>query len=243
MHDKTGVMKKNETTEIKELPGAVALITAEIIFLILASLVSISALIFLIRRIFIVKTTDFDANAFDFFGTLVSDTTTQIFLVITFFGSYLFMVTAWLTLMGFYLFVRKNKRRFINIFIIAFSNFGLMVGLKFFFNRPRPLIPLINEIPGLSFPSGHAFMGTIFYGLLISIVYREVRTVWKKWLLIVFLLCCIILVGLSRVYLRVHYLSDVLAGFSFGTLSLIIFLWLIKRMQKYNAVKLGVLRK
>lgn len=236
-------MKKNETTEVKEIPGAVALITAEVIFLIVASLVSISALVVLIRRTFILKTTDFDERAFEAFGTIVTDTNNQIFIVITFFGSYLFMVTAWLVLLGYYLFVRKSKRRFINILIVALSNFGLMVGLKLFFNRPRPLIPLLFEAPGLSFPSGHAFMGTIFYGLLISIVYREVKVVWKKWLLILVLVCFIILVGLSRVYLRVHYLSDVLAGFSFGTLSLIIFLWLIKRMEKYNAVKLGVFRK
>lgn len=236
-------MEKKETAEIKEIPGAVALITAEVIFLIIASLVSISALIVIIRRIFIVKTTDFDEKGFDAFGTLVTDTNTQIALVITFCGSYLFMVTAWLVLLGYYLFVQKNKRRFINILIIALSNFGLMVGMKFFFNRPRPLVPLLHEIPGLSFPSGHAFMGTIFYGLLISIVYHEVKVVWKKWLFIFILLCFIICVGLSRVYLRVHYLSDVLAGFCFGTLSLIIFLWLIKRMEKYNAVKLRVLKK
>jgi undecaprenyl-diphosphatase len=236
-------MKKNETAEVKEIPGAVALITAEVIFLVVASLLAISALVVLIRRIFIVRTMEFDENAFAAFGTLVTDTNTQIALVITFFGSYVFMVTAWLALLGYLLFVRKSKRRFINILIIALSNFGLMVGLKFFFNRPRPLIPLLHEIPGLSFPSGHAFMGTIFYGVLISRVYRDVKVVWKKWLLIFILLCFIILVGLSRVYLRVHYLSDVLAGFSFGTLSLIIFLWLTKRMEKYNAVKLGVLRK
>jgi undecaprenyl-diphosphatase len=207
-------MKKNETAEVKEIPGAVALITAEVIFLVVASLLAISALVVLIRRIFIVRTMEFDENAFAAFGTLVTDTNTQIALVITFFGSYVFMVTAWLALLGYLLFVRKSKRRFINILIIALSNFGLMVGLKFFFNRPRPLIPLLHEIPGLSFPSGHAFMGTIFYGVLISRVYRDVKVVWKKWLLIFILLCFIILVGLSRVYLRVHYLSDVLAGFS-----------------------------
>lgn len=236
-------MKKNETAEVKEVPGAVALITAEVIFLVVASLVAISALVVLIRRIFIIRTTAFDENAFAAFGTLVTDTNNQIAVIITFFGSYLFMVTAWLTLLGYLLFVRKSKRRFINTLIIALSNFGLMVGLKFFFNRPRPLIPLLFEAPGLSFPSGHAFMGTIFYGVLISRVYRDVKVVWKKWLLIFILLCFIILVGLSRVYLRVHYLSDVLAGFSFGTLSLIIFLFLIKRLEKFNAAKMEVLKK
>ena len=114
-----------------------------------------------------------------------------------------------------------------------------MVGLKFFFQRPRPLIPLLQEISGLSFPSGHAFMGTIFYGLLISIVYRDVSNIWRKWILIAILVITILLVGFSRVYLRVHYLSDVLAGFCFGILLLIIFLWLIKRIEKYNASKLA----
>ena len=236
-------MKKNETAEAKEIPSTVALITAEVIFLVVACLLAISALVVLIRRIFIVRTMEFDENAFAAFGTLVTDTNTQIALFITFFGSYVFMVTAWLSLLGYLLFVRKSKRRFVNTLIIALSNFGLMVGLKFFFNRPRPLIPLLHEIPGLSFPSGHAFMGTIFYGVLISRVYRDVKVVWKKWLLIFILLCFIILVGLSRVYLRVHYLSDVLAGFSFGTLSLIIFLFLIKRLEKYNAAKMEVLKK
>ena len=71
-------MKKNETAEVKEVPGAVALITAEVIFLVVASLVAISALVVLIRRIFIIRTTDFDENAFAAFGTLVTDTNNQI---------------------------------------------------------------------------------------------------------------------------------------------------------------------
>jgi undecaprenyl-diphosphatase len=114
-----------------------------------------------------------------------------------------------------------------------------MVGLKFFFNRPRPLIPLLKEIPGLSFPSGHAFMSMIFYGLLISIVYRDITTLWKKWSVIFILLSLILLIGFSRVYLRVHYLSDVLAVYCFGMLSLIILLWLMNRINKYNKSKLA----
>lgn len=236
-------MEKKESEEIKEIPGAVALITAEVIFLITVSLVAITALIFIIRQIFIIRTSAFDESVFEWLRPYVTDTNTNIFVFITFFGDYLFMVTAWLLLLAYYLFIRRSKRRFITTFIIAISNFGLMVGMKMFFNRPRPLIPVLDKIPGLSFPSGHAFMGTIFYGLLITIVYREVKTVWKKWLLIFLLACFILLVGFSRVYLRVHYLSDVIGGFCFGTLSLIIFLSLMKRLEKYNAVKLGVFRK
>ncbi len=232
-------MKKNAVTEIKKLPAAVALITAEVIFAGTIFFISITSLIFIIRRIFFVKSNAFDQNAFDFLAPFVSDNSTSVVLFITFFGSYLFMITAWLLVFSFYLFIRKNKWHFITMLTIAVSNFGLMVGLKFFFDRPRPLIPLLKEIPGLSFPSGHAFMSMIFYGLLISIVYRDINSLWKKWMVIFILLIFIFLVGFSRVYLRVHYLSDVLAGYCFGILSLTILLWLMKRIEKYNKAKLA----
>lgn len=232
-------MRKNAEEEIKKIPTAIAVITAEVIFVFIIFFVSIASLIVLIRRIFFVKQNAFDDNAFDFLAPLVTDANTSVVLFITFFGSYLFMITAWLLVFSFYLFIRKNRWHFITMLTIAVSNFGLMVGLKFFFNRPRPLIPLLKEIPGLSFPSGHAFMSMIFYGLLISIVYRDVNSLWKKWIVIFILLSFIFLVGFSRVYLRVHYLSDVLAGYCFGILSLTILLWLMKRIKKYNDAKLA----
>lgn len=232
-------MEKNTETEIKKLPAAVALITAEVIFVIAIFFISISSLIFIIRRIFFVKSNAFDQNAFDLLAPFVTDNITSVVLFITFFGSYLFMITAWLLVFSFYLFIRKNKWHFITMLTIAVSNFVLMVGLKFFFNRPRPLIPLLKEIPGLSFPSGHAFMSMIFYGLLISIVYRDITSLWKKWTVICILLSFIFLVGFSRVYLRVHYLSDVLAGYCFGILSLTMLLWLMKRIGEYNKAKLA----
>jgi undecaprenyl-diphosphatase len=74
---------------------------------------------------------------------------------------------------------------------------------------------------------------------LISIVYRDITSLWKKWTVICILLSFIFLVGFSRVYLRVHYLSDVLAGYCFGILSLTMLLWLMKRIGEYNKAKLA----
>jgi len=113
-----------------------------------------------------------------------------------------------------------------------------MFGLKFFFNRPRPLIPLLKEVPGLSFPSGHAFMSLTFFGLIIYFIHRKVANKWLKWTAIVFLMLMIFLVGLSRVYLRVHYASDVIAGFCFGIISFIILLSLLRQIEKFNARKM-----
>ena len=114
-----------------------------------------------------------------------------------------------------------------------------MFCLKLMFHRTRPMVPLLKQVPGLSFPSGHAFMSFVFYGLVIYVVYKEVKTTWLKYLLIVLLLIMIFAIGLSRVYLRVHYASDVMAGFSFGMVSLVIILWFLNAVEKLNKKKLA----
>ena len=121
---------------------------------------------------------------------------------------------------------------------IGVSNLLLMFGLKFLFNRPRPLIPLLKEVPGLSFPSGHAFMSLTFFGLLIYIIYRGIADKWLKWICITILTLVIFMIGLSRVYLRVHYASDVIAGYCFGIVSLILLLWMLRQIEKFNAKKI-----
>jgi undecaprenyl-diphosphatase len=122
---------------------------------------------------------------------------------------------------------------------LSISTLGFMLGLKYLFNRPSPLIPLLKEVPGLSFPSGHAFMSFVFYGMLIYLVYREVKNKWLKWILVFLLFFMIFSIGLSRVYLRVHYASDVLAGFCFGLMSLVILLWMLRRIEKFNAKEIS----
>ena len=109
-----------------------------------------------------------------------------------------------------------------------------MIGLKRFFNRPRPDIPVLREVSGLSFPSGHSMMSFTFYGLLIYIVWHEVQNKTLKWILISLLSLTILTIGATRVYLRVHYASDVLAGFSLGLIWLVISLFVIRRVERYT---------
>jgi undecaprenyl-diphosphatase len=93
----------------------------------------------------------------------------------------------------------------------------------------------LNEARGLSFPSGHAFMSFSFFGLLIYIIYEEMKNVWLKWSLI-FLICCLILsIGLSRIYLRVHYASDVIAGLCMGFIWIVISLSIIHMLEKQKS--------
>lgn len=232
-------MKRKIHSGINKIQSAVALLTAELIFLLIVFFVSLTSLIMIIRLIFFNRDEGIDYLVFDFLLPYITETNTSVIVFITFLGSYGFMVPAWLLLFSYFLFIRRNKWYFIVAVIIAVSNLAMMRGLKYFFNRPRPLIPLLKEVPGLSFPSGHAYMGVIFYGLLIYFVYRDVPNKYVKWMFIFLLAILAFLVGFSRVYLRVHYASDVLAGFCFGILSLTILLWLLKRIQKFNAQKIA----
>jgi len=105
---------------------------------------------------------------------------------------------------------------------------------KYLFKRKRPQFPLFKPAKGLSFPSGHAIMSVTFYGLLIYIIGQAQKNKPVKWSLIIPLLILVQLIGFSRVYLRVHYASDVAAGYIIGLLWLLISLDLLKRVEDYN---------
>ena len=104
--------------------------------------------------------------------------------------------------------------------------------LKKLFHRKRPLHPLLNAAKGLSFPSGHAIMAVTFYGLLIDVLWHSVNISWLQWIITVLIVILIILIGFSRVYLRVHYTSDVLAGFIIGVLWLSISLFMLNDLEQ-----------
>lgn len=231
-------MKKRIQAQVHTLWKAIAVLSIELVIMFIAFFIAIAFLIVVIRSIFIKNRFGLDQKAFDFLQPYVSDINTDIIQFFTVFGSHKFLVPAFLIFLAWYFFIQKNKWYGLKFMVIAVSNVLLMFGLKQLFNRPRPLIPLLKQVPGLSFPSGHAFMSFTFFGLLIYVVYRDVKKPWLKWTLITFLAGMIFFVGLTRVYLRVHYVSDVLAGYCFGFLSLVILLWLLHRIEIYNRKKM-----
>lgn len=89
--------------------------------------------------------------------------------------------------------------------------------VKLTIQRPRPLAEhALIEANGFSFPSGHSMMSAIFYGLLSYYILRGVGHERTRITASAILLALVVLIGLSRIYLQVHYLSDVLAGFTGG---------------------------
>ncbi len=88
--------------------------------------------------------------------------------------------------------------------------------LKELFQRERPsILPLIEQ-GGYSFPSGHSMGSFIFYGALSFMLFQLVKGKWKKTIAALLAACMIFLIGLTRIYLGVHYPTDVIAGFSAG---------------------------
>lgn len=104
--------------------------------------------------------------------------------------------------------------------------------LKALFARERPffLEPLAIAT-NYSFPSGHAMAGIACYGLLAYILYLRVENRWMRIGILSFTFLLVILIGFSRLYLGVHFLSDVLAGFAAGALWLIVCLGLFYRLR------------
>ena len=101
--------------------------------------------------------------------------------------------------------------------------------LKMLIQRPRPSFPHLVEESGFSFPSGHAMASLGFYGFLVFLIWQTNINKKIKVGITIFLLILILLIGLSRVYLGVHYFTDVVAGFTCSTIYLLIFTDYVKK--------------
>ena len=164
---------------------------------------------------------------------LISDFVTPIAKFITNFGGAIFLSIATIAL----LLLIKNKKiglsLFSNIVIITILN----QLLKRILRRPRPTEFRIVEETGYSFPSGHSMVSMAFYGYLIYLIYRYIKNKYIKWSLIVLLSILICLIGISRIYLGVHYTSDVLGVFLLSISYLVVYISLIKNLKIKNITK------
>jgi undecaprenyl-diphosphatase len=223
---------------VKKFWAMLALLSIEMIVLLAVFLAALIIFIIVTRHIFILKDENFDFRVFAYLESYVSEANNRAMLFITFLGKHEFLIPANIALLIYFLFIKKHRWFSIKVPAIALSSLALMIVLKNLFGRSRPDIPLLEEAKGLSFPSGHALMSVTFYGLLIYITWNMVKKTWLKWTLSIFFAVLIFLIGFSRIYLRVHYPSDVIAGFSVGFLWLAIAIYTVKRIEKLGKRKL-----
>lgn len=146
--------------------------------------------------------------------------------------NFMIIITIILTI----LFTFKWQRKNIAILIPCSLTFITLFNqtLKIIFQRARPNSFQLITATGYSFPSGHAMASMAFYGLLIYIIYHLTKNKYLKNILILINCIIILLVGISRVYLGVHYLSDVIAGYSISIIYLLILTKILKKNKLFS---------
>lgn len=133
------------------------------------------------------------------------------------------------------MFIKKKRNIGILIWTNLICSASLNQVLKRIIRRPRPTGYRLIEESGYSFPSGHSMISLAFYGFFIYLIFKNVKNKYIKYGSISLLCILILLIGISRVYLGVHYTSDVMAGFIISISYLIIFTNIAK--EKLNNYK------
>lgn len=129
------------------------------------------------------------------------------------------------------IFIKNKKIAFaMPVNLILSTMLNLM--LKNIVERPRPIGYRLIDETGYSFPSGHSMISAAFYGLIIYFIWKNVKNTKLKYISCILLAVLILLIGISRIYLGVHYASDVLGGFTISIAYLIIFTSTFKAIYK-----------
>lgn len=152
---------------------------------------------------------------------------TSVLTLTTFLASPNFLVIASIVI---FLLLKGKKEKFYFVFNICFITL-LNQLLKNLILRPRPSVEQLVTQGGYSFPSGHSMASVAFYGYLVYLLWK---TNWKKaykYIGTVFLIILIVLICFSRIYLGVHYASDVIAGICLSLIHLIVYLGIIKKKE------------
>lgn len=175
---------------------------------------------------------EFDNYIFSRIKSIRNENLTNMLIVITNIGGTtgLFFITLATVII---LFLLKKRKFAIAVTINILISTSTYVILKNIIQRSRPDIQerLIEET-GFSFPSGHSTNNMAFYCLAIYLIYKNVKSKRIRDILCMILSIIPIIIGFSRIYLRVHYPSDVLAGFCLGVICVIVFTnFIYKRIE------------
>lgn len=155
---------------------------------------------------------------------------TVFFKGITYFGEWTVVLPIALIVSAILILKRKKKQDAILAFI-SLGSLSVAFLLKSLIHRARPVGGLLNET-SFSFPSAHAVISVVFYGFIIYLLLPKIKSRKLKTLKIFIASLLVLLIGFSRLYLGVHYLSDVLAGYIIGVIWFFIGIYLTNWNRK-----------
>lgn len=196
---------------------------------ILLSILIISFILLLVL-VELEKTINIDTKFYNFIMKIKSDELTNIVKIITNLGDTFIIITG--IIICFLLFRKK-----VYPILITSNILGVVLinqTLKHLIMRPRPDFLHLVEETGFSFPSGHSMAAFGFYGYFIYLINISNLNKKIKVILTSILSIIILLIGLSRVYLGVHYISDVVAGFIMSFIYLLLFITITKKYLKHE---------
>ncbi len=159
---------------------------------------------------------DFDNKITDFVTSFRTPALNHFFQFVTDLGDVYAYIIATTIAAIFFFFKLKNKKFILQLLGVVILSALANMALKEAFNRARPTIEHMVVVETLSYPSGHAMSAMAFYGFLIYLVFKIKMSKWLRLFLAVLFSALIIFIGLSRVYLGVHFPSDVVGGFVAG---------------------------
>ncbi|WP_110112231.1 phosphatase PAP2 family protein [Bacillus sp. CGMCC 1.16541] len=206
-------------------------------------MVILSSLLVFLLIVFIHKTSSieaFDIEVLRAVFELRQPWLTPIMIFFTEVGSWYVTAPMWFGLLIFLLYKREAGAALF-ITLVYFGSRSLNWLLKEVFERPRPQLSQLIEAGHYSFPSGHAMNSMAFYGALILLIRMYINEQnYVKGVVITLLVWLISLIGFSRMYLGVHYLTDILAGFAMGTAWLfVVFLFYQRTASEKKKVERG----
>lgn len=175
--------------------------------------------ILLLIEIILVKLNVFntiDDYIYSHASKIINNTNTAIFKGYSFLGTEIFIILFCL------INIIINKSRGVIITIIVFASTLLNQALKLIIRRPRPDINPLAIERSFSFPSGHTMIMIVIGGILLYLLWKEKGSRGKKIIITIIITLIALSVMFSRIYLGVHYFSDIIGGITSGLLFLFI---------------------
>ncbi|WHY88347.1 phosphatase PAP2 family protein [Neobacillus novalis] len=200
------------------------------------SLVCVIGFIFISLLISDHKIIDFDSDVIAAIQGLESPTLTKVMKFFTLIGSFS-VVSVIIIILIIFLYKVLHHRLELILFISAIIGSAVLNQiLKLIFHRVRPDFHRLIDISGYSFPSGHAMNAFTVYVILSFLLWRHIPSRWGRSVLIIFSVFMIMAIGISRIYLGVHYPSDIIGGYLASGFWLTVAIWFFQFYQekRYN---------
>ncbi|MFB6467437.1 phosphatase PAP2 family protein [Cytobacillus sp. Hz8] len=173
----------------------------------------------------------FDRHIIAFVQGFETPILTKIMKFFTFIGSTTPVIVISFFVIIFLYTVLKHRRELVFFIGGLMGSVLLNHFLKVYFHRARPAFHRLIEIGGYSFPSGHAMSAFMVYGMITYLLWRHISNRFGRIFLVIFSSCMIIGIGLSRIYLGVHYPTDILGGYLASGCWLAICIWVFERYR------------